>query len=182
MITRRAILFSTAALAVALGASAMPLRAQGDYNDLQMAHVAVIASNIDIRHAHLALALSENADIKAFAETMIRDHSAVNSAVGALARKLNVEAQDNPFSHQLLAGAAKTTERLSRLRGKSFDRAYAANEVAYHHTVNGLVGGTFIPRIANPEVKAAFEGALTVFRGHEQHAEQMVRSVGAKGT
>ena len=42
-------------------------------NDLEMAHIAVTASNIDIAYAHLALAFSENADIRGFAETMIRD-------------------------------------------------------------------------------------------------------------
>jgi adenosylmethionine-8-amino-7-oxononanoate aminotransferase len=74
-----------------------PAVAQADLNDLEMAHVAVVASNIDIRYAHLALALSENQAVREFAETMIRDHSAVNAQVAALAKRLNVTARDNPF-------------------------------------------------------------------------------------
>lgn len=159
-----------------LGALLLPssaLRAQTNLNDLEMAHAAVTASNIDIAYAHLALAFSENPAIRDFAETMIRDHSAVNDQVFALARKLNVQAQDNAFSRQLLADAARTKDELSRLRGAEFDRAYARNELRYHQAVNGIVADKFIPSIKNAEVKQAFQGALVIFRGHERHAEQL---------
>lgn len=153
------------------------LSAQADLNDLEMAHVAVTASNIDIAYAHLALALSDNAEVRAFAETMIRDHTAVNGQVADLARKLNVMAQDNAMSRQLLADAEGVKARLARLRGSAFDRAYAENELAYHQTVNGVVQNAFIPNLENREVREAFQGALTIFRGHERHAERMVATV-----
>lgn len=153
------------------------LSAQSDLNDLEMAHVAVTASNIDIAYAHLALALSDNAEVRAFAETMIRDHTVVNGQVADLARKLNVMAQDNPMSRQLLADAEGVKSRLARLRGAAFDRAYAENELAYHRTVNGVVQDAFIPALENREVREAFQGALTIFRGHERHAERMVATV-----
>jgi putative membrane protein len=165
-------------LATALVLSSAPqLKAQADLNDLEMAHAAVTANNTDIAYAHLALALSENPAIREFAETMIRDHSAVNTQVFALARKLNVQAQDNAFSRKLRQDAARITDELSRLRGTEFDRFYASNELRYHQAVNGLVADAFIPNIENVEVKQAFQGALTIFRGHERHAERMVSQV-----
>jgi putative membrane protein len=127
----------------------------------------VTASNIDVAYAHLALALSENPATRAFAETMIRDHTAVNGQVVALARKLNVQAQDNAMSRQLQADARRIKDEMLRLRGNAFDRYYAENELAYHETVNGVVADAFIPNIENAEVKQAFQAALTVFRGHE---------------
>ena len=159
--------------ALALAAPA-GLSAQADLNDLEMAHVAVTASNIDIAYAHLALAFSENAAIREFAETMIRDHSAVNGQVAALAKKLNVEAQDNALSQQLLRDAARIKDELSRLRGAAFDRYYAQNELQYHKLVNGVVANAFIPNAKNAEVKQAFEAALPIFLGHERHVEKLV--------
>ena len=150
---------------------------QNKLNDLEMAHVAVTASNIDIAYAHIALALSENPAIREFAETMIRDHSAVNGQVVALAKKLNVTAQDNALSQKLVQDSKAIKDQLTRLRGAAFDAYYAKNELAYHRAVNGLVADSFIPNIMNPEVKSAFQGALTIFRGHEQHAEHMVSRV-----
>lgn len=151
--------------------------AQEGLNDLEMAHVAVTANDTDIAYAHLALALSDDPAVRRFAETMIRDHTAVTEGVVELAARLNVQAQDNEFSRQLRANAERIKDRLSRLRGEEFDRVYAENELEYHRTVNGVVEDVFIPNIQNPQVKEAFQEALAVFRGHERHAELMLDQV-----
>jgi len=170
-----------AALALLLALSgALPGAAQENLNDLEMAHVAVVASEIDIAYAHLALALSDNPEVRTFAEVMIRDHTAVNGQVVELARRLGVKAQDNDFSRQLLEDAEGIRDELSQLRGAAFDRRYAANELSYHRAVNGIVAEVFIPAIENPEVEDAFRTALSIFRGHENHAEEMARRVGAE--
>ena len=148
-----------------------------DLNDLEIAHVAYTADVIDIRYAHLALAKSKNPVIHEFAKTMIRDHEAVNTQALALLNKLNAQAQDNFLSKQLHVGADKLVEEMSQLSGEQFDKRYAENELAYHKTVNGLVEGTFIPNLQNPEVKALFEQALQIFKTHEKHAEKMVASL-----
>lgn len=166
--------------ALPLAVAAASLSGQQDLDDLEMAHVAVTASAIDIAYAHLALAFSENPEVRSFAETMIRDHTAVNGQVAALAERLGVTARDNAMSRELLAQSRETKDRMSRLRGVEFDRFYARNELDYHRTVNGVVADAFIPNIQNPEVRRAFEGALAIFRGHEGHAEQMVRATGAR--
>lgn len=165
-------------LALATGLAARPTLAQSDLNDLEMAHVAVTASNIDISYAHLALALSDHPVIRSFAERMIRDHSTVNGQVAALAKRLNVVAQDNAMSRKLLVDAKGVRDDLSSKRGAEFDRAYAENELAYHRTVNSVVEDAFIPNIESADIMQAFRSALTVFRGHERRAEDMVRSVG----
>jgi len=162
---------------LALVLSAPAVAAQQNLNDLEMAHAAVTASNIDIAYGHLALALSENPAIRQFAETMIRDHSAVNAQVAALARRLNIEAKDNAFSRRLLQDAEGKKHELAGLRGIAFDRAYARNELAYHQAVNGVVEDAFLPAVRNPEVQQAFKTALAIFRGHEAHAERLVRQV-----
>jgi len=150
-----------------------------DLNDLEIAHVAYTADLSDIRYAHLALGISTNPAVHEFAQTMIRDHSAVNDKALALVTKLKVAPQDNFLSKQLSEQADQVVKELSQLSGAEFDRRYAENELAYHKSVNGLVESTFIPNIENPEVKALFEEALVIFKGHEKHAEKMVIEVGS---
>jgi putative membrane protein len=152
-------------------------RSPADLNDLEIAHVAYTADAIDIRYAHLALAISDNPQVRAFAETMIRDHTAVNDKALALVKKLNVQPQDNFLSQQLLKQAEALVAEMRQLSGQAFDRRYASNELSYHQAVNQLVGGTFIPNLKNPEVKALFEKALVIFQAHERHAQQMVNAV-----
>lgn len=156
-----------------------PVAAQeaADLNDLEIAHVAYVADNIDIRYAHLALAISTNPAIHEFARTMIRDHSAVNDQALALLDKLGAEAQDNFLSQALLENADKLVDEMAGLRGAAFDMRYAENELAYHIAVNDLVENTFIPNIENVEVKALFEAGLEIFKAHQGHAEMMVEQV-----
>ncbi len=70
--------------------------------------------------------------------------------------------------------AAEKQAELSKLSGAGYDRAYAANEVAYHKTVNGALETLLIPSASNAELKSLLETGLKIFQGHEQHAEQVV--------
>lgn len=147
-------------------------------NDLEIAHAAYVAGNIDIRNAHLALALSDNAEVREFAELMLRDHQAVNEAALALLKKLNAQPQDNAFSQALLVGSDAKINEMAELSGRPFDKAYAANELAYHQTVNQVVGQSFIPNVENGALKDLLGQALATFQAHEEHARQMVAKLG----
>ncbi len=160
-----------------LSGVAIAANSPDELNDLEIAHVAYTADNIDIQYAHLALAISQNPDVREFAKTMIRDHEAVNAQALALLEKLNATAQDNFLSQALLASAEKIIDELTALRGAEFDRRYAQNELAYHKAVNDLVGNTFIPNIDNAEVKSLFEAGLEIFKVHEHHAQMMVNQL-----
>ena len=153
------------------------MKKESELNDLQIAHIAYTAGAIDIRYAHLALALSDNPEVRQFAELMIRDHTAVNNKALALVKKLQITPQDNPTSQQLSEQAKKIRTELSQLRGDAFAKRYAANELGYHQTVNNVVENTFIPNAKNAELKALLTAALQTFKVHEGHAETMNQKV-----
>lgn len=152
-------------------------KSPADLNDLEIAHVAYTADNIDIRYAYLALAKSKNPVVLEFAGTMVRDHTGVNDQALALLKKLNVQPQDNFLSQQLNQQADQLIEEMSALNGAEFDKKYAENELAYHQAVNGLVEEVFIPNIENADVKELFGQALVIFKSHEDHAQKMVNAV-----
>ncbi len=145
--------------------------------DPQIAHIAYTAGVLDIEASKQALAISKNADIRAFAEQMVKDHTAVNDQALALVKKLNVTPEDNATSKALTAQAAAKRAELAKLTGASFDKAYIANEVAYHKTVNGALETTLIPSSSNAELKTLLQTGLKLFQGHQQHAEQTAAKV-----
>ena len=152
----------------------MPVLAENPMNDLQIAHAAYTAGNLDIRYAHLALAISENPSVREFAELMLRDHAAVNTGAVALITKLKVTPQDNPLSQALVKGATEKRAAFIKLSGHEFDCAYSKNELAYHQLVNKTVEGNFIPNATVPELKSLLADALVTFKVHEGHAGHMV--------
>ncbi len=145
--------------------------------DPQIAHIAYTAGDIDIKTAELALKKTSNKEVKAFAEGMVRDHKAVNDQALALVKKLNVTPEDNDTSKSLVKQADETRAKLEKLNGADFDHAYAANEVAYHHTVNSTLETVLIPSSNNKELKDFLSTGLKLFKGHEEHANKVVTQI-----
>jgi putative membrane protein len=141
--------------------------------DPQIAHIAYTAGVIDIAAAKQALAKTGNKDVKSFAEDMVRDHEAVNKQALDLVKKLKVTPQDNDTSKTLSKNAADKLAELSKLNGAAFDKAYIANEVAYHKSVDSVLETTLIPSANNAELKSLLQTGLKIFQGHEQHAEHV---------
>jgi putative membrane protein len=141
--------------------------------DPQIAHIAYTAGAIDIAAAKQALAKSSNKDVKAFAENMVRDHEAVNKQALDLVKKLKVTPEDNDTSKSLSKNAAAKLDELAKLKGADFDKAYVANEVAYHKAVDGALETVLIPSASNAELKSLLQTGLKIFQGHEQHAEHV---------
>jgi putative membrane protein len=73
--------------------------------DPQIAHIAYTAGQLDIDAAKQALAITKNNDVKAFADDMVRDHTAVNKQAIDLVTKLKVKPEDNDTSKALTKAA-----------------------------------------------------------------------------
>jgi putative membrane protein len=164
-------------LAAVFGGTAGAVVAAEGPNDAQIAHIAYTADTLDIDAAHQALEKSSNPEVRAFAETMVRDHTAVNDKALALVKKLGVTPEDNATSKALSADAAATLAKLAKLEGAAYDKAYVENEVAYHKTVNEALESTLIPGADNAELKSLLQSGQALFRSHQQHAEQLARDL-----
>jgi putative membrane protein len=160
----------------ALLAGSVAFAADGP-TDPQIAHIAYTAGSLDIEAGQLALQKSKNASVREFASEMVRDLEAVNEKALALVAKLGVTPEPNETSEGLTKQADETRAKLAKLNGKAFDRAYVANEVAYHNTVNGALKTALIPSAENGELKALLETGLTLFSEHQKHAEHLSASL-----
>jgi len=145
--------------------------------DPQIAHIAYTAGVIDVTAAKQAIAKSKNKAVVAFAQDMVRDHEAVNKQALDLVAKLKVTPEDNDTSKSLVKQAADKQAELAKLNGAAYDKAYVANEVAYHKTVNGALEATLIPSASNAELKSLLQTGLKIFQGHLQHAEHVAAEV-----
>ncbi|WP_454618645.1 DUF4142 domain-containing protein [Bradyrhizobium cenepequi] len=154
-----------------------PALAESKLTDPQIAHIAYTAGTIDIAAAKQALTKASSKDVKAFAEDMVRDHEAVNKQALDLVKKLNVTPEDNDTSKALSKQAADKLAELGKLKGAAFDKAYVANEVAYHKTVDSALETKLIPSASNAELKSLLQTGLKIFQGHEQHAEHVAAAL-----
>ena len=149
-------------------------------NDAQIAHIAYTAGEIDVEAARLALQKSRNPDVRSFAETMFRDHQAVNEQALVLLHRLGVTPEAHATSASLMTQASEDHRRLAGLEGDAFDRAYVENEVEYHRTVNGALSGALIPSARNAELASLLQAGLALFGAHQAHAEQLEQQLAAR--
>ena len=146
-------------------------------SDPQIAHIAYTAGVLDVKAAEQALRISKNKDVLEFAKNMVTDHKAVNDLAVALVTKLGVTPEENGTSKSLSAQADAKLAELAKLSGTDFDKAYVANEVAYHKAVDSALETLLIPSATNAELKSLLQTGLKIFQGHEQHAEHVAANV-----
>lgn len=153
-------------------------RAAPGLTDANIAAIVVAANSIDIKNGELALERSSRSDIRAFAQTMITDHSGVNKAAVDLVTKLKVAPVENATSTGLVASANETRAALAAKGGSDFDRAYIANEVDYHRAVLSAIDDALIPSAQNAELRALLVAVRPAVAAHLQHAESLKHQVG----
>ena len=145
--------------------------------DAQIAMIAVTADSVDIDLAKLAKQKTRNKAVKEFAQTMVRDHTAVNAKATALVKKLGVTPEESDTSRSLRSDGDKKMAELKTMKGAEFDKAYIDNEVNYHEAVLGVLDKTLIPNTRNAELKSLLESARPIFVSHLEHAKKLQASM-----
>lgn len=123
----------------------------------------------EIETGRKALEESENAEVRAFAERMIKDHAAANEKMAEIAAEKGLEISDE----------AKLMDRaramiLQARDGESFDDAYANNQVEAHERSIELFERA--TRSDDAEVAAFAEKTLPKLQEHLEEARKLVQS------
>ncbi len=142
-------------------------------SDANIAAIVVAANNADILYADMALAKSQDADVRSFATMVKADHESVNRSATELVTRLKVTPADNQLSFDLRDDAETKRLRLRDLEGFAFDSAYAVNEVSYHTTVLGAIDAALIPSAQHAELKALLVQVRPAVEAHLGHAKQL---------
>jgi putative membrane protein len=171
-------LFFAAALFASAGALAQSKgEAAGGPSDAQIAGIVVAANQVDVDAGKLAKSRSKDKEVRAFADQMIKDHTAVNQQASALVKKLNVKPEESDTSRSLKKGGEENLAKLKKLSGKAFDKAYVDHEVDYHQAVLDAIDKTLIPSAQNAELKELITKVRPAFVAHLDHAKHIQGSL-----
>ena len=152
----------------------------GAPTDAQIAQIVVTANQVDIDAGNFAKSKAQAADVKAFAQQMVTDHTGVNKAATELVTKLHVTPEDSATAKSLKQGGDENLANLHKLSGAAFDRAYVDHEVAYHQAVLDAMDSTLIPDAQNAELKALLVKVRPAFVAHLDHAKHLQTELAQK--
>lgn len=117
-----------AAIAVLLAAAACSVQA-ADLSHQDKHYLDKTAEGLmaEVEMGHMAQGQAEDPGVKAFGERMVEDHGRDLEELKQIASRKNASLPDSP-SHKQKAEA----DKLSKLKGKSFDREYVQYETKDH--------------------------------------------------
>lgn len=144
-----------------------PALSAQEMTDQQFVSLAATGGLATVELGRLATERAARGSVQQFAQRMVLDHGALNADLARLAYRKGVRVPVAPDdAHQ------QTKERLARLSGHDFDRAYMQEMVADHrkdiaHFEGEAQTGT------DPDLKAFAAGALPVLRQHLEMARNV---------
>lgn len=145
--------------------------------DANIAAIVLAANTVDIKNGNLAIARSKTLSVIDFAKQMVTDHTSVNGKATALAARLKLVPKENQASLSLVANTDSTRNKLRKLSGAAFDRAYVDNEVEFHAAVIDLLDGTLVPSVENKDLKDLLVAVRPAFVAHLEHAKTIQASL-----
>jgi predicted outer membrane protein len=136
--------------------------------DQQILKDMAIANMAEIEGGKLAQSKGQSAEVKAFGQQMIDDHTANLNEVKALAQARGVTLPTEPDAkHKAMAA------KLEKMSGDAFDKAYMKQAgVQDHKTVHAKLMAAS-KKAKDPEVKALVDKTEPVVAQHLKSAEQM---------
>jgi putative membrane protein len=135
---------------------------------------ATESSLAEIELGQLAQQKASSADVKAFGQRMVADHTQANSQLAPIASQKGVNLPTQPSAMHRAAA-----NKLSKLSGADFDRAFMDQMVMDHQKVVAE-----FQRVAkgakDPDVKSFASANLPEMQEHLQMAQQLDARVGGK--
>jgi putative membrane protein len=172
--------------------AAMPL------SDEQIVYIVHVSNQCEIQTAQLALMHAVNQQVRDFANTMITDHTAGETALtmlfaspdagpdadasaldAALTREGGVPSAPSYISNMLQQECMLQQQTLMLKTGSAFDLTYMSGQVSAHSEVLQLIDNVLIPAAASPALKTALMQAATVLSQHLQMAINILNAIAA---
>lgn len=135
--------------------------------------IVLAANNTDLSYARLVPARSSNAEVRAFAQRMLTDHTLLNARVNDIAMRDGIAVEDEGVSLGFRDHSAARRDVLRELDGAKFDSTYIANEVQYHQELLDAISTVLIPSTKAGELRDFVMSLRPAVSAHLAHAEQI---------
>lgn len=127
----------------------------------------------EVAAAKVALSKAQSSEVKAFAQQMVKDHSAALTKVQAAAQQKGVALPTEPdAAHQAMAA------KLEAQSGSAFDKMYMENAGIKDHQMVLSKLQSDATNIKDPDVKALADEHTPVVEQHLKAAQQMSMPAG----
>jgi putative membrane protein len=164
---------STGSMAGMSGMNNMNGMAMG-MSESDIAAIVTAANEGEIQQGQTAASQATNADVRAFAQMMVTDHTnALNMGRDVFSRR-NITPSDNDISRTLRSGSQQTVSALTTYTGSSFDRTYMQSQVDLHQWLLNTLDTNLIPSAHSTDVRNLLQTQRASVAMHLEHARTLL--------
>lgn len=138
-----------------------------DAADVKFVKTGAAAGNAELKIAELGVQKAERADVKAFAEMLVKDHTQANKELNALATEKGVE-----VSAVISPKHAEEFQKLEKATKADFDKEFLSEMVSAHKKCVSNFEET-AKDAKNSELKAWAEKMLPTLKAHLAQAKEL---------
>ena len=168
---------------VALAMTAAPAFAKGKHatsgkqmSDQTFVTKAAAGGLAEVELGKLAQQKGSTEEVKNFGQRMVTDHGKANDELKSIAQKKNITLPTSLDAHD-----QATRDRLAKLSGPAFDRAYMRTMLTDHRKdVNEFKHESTSGK--DPDIKAFASNTLPTLEDHLKQAQDANKAVGTSGT
>jgi putative membrane protein len=147
--------------------------------DSDIGQVITTANQGEIDQANAALAKASSADVRAFAQMMVNDHTAALNATNTLLTDRNITpSTTNSLASQLQSGSSQTIAALDTYSGTSFDRQYIDAQVNLHQWLLSTLDNSLIPSTHDRRFRDLLQNQRSTVAMHLDRARQLQGTLG----
>lgn len=150
-----------------------------EYSDAELTGFINAFNDAEVEVGQLGMSMATDAQVKAFASQIVRDHRALKADVNRTVQQLNVT-PTVPEDDENLAEDHQTGMRdlRAKAKGAEFDEAFLEHEIRMHRKVLDEVKDA-IGRSQSADMRTLLEKARDGIQGHLTRAEELEKKFGA---
>lgn len=138
--------------------------------DGHIANIAMVANEGEAQQGSAAASRAASADVRAFAQMMVSDHTTALNAARDVATRNNIMPEENDTTRALRSGTPQVIANLDTYRGADYDRRYIDYQIALHQWLLNGLDTTLIPQATNAELKSLLQTQRGSVAAHLERA------------
>lgn len=143
-------------------------------NQSQAAQVLLTANGAEIREAKVAVDRASEPDVKAFAEEIVRDHTAARDRLKGIIEKNGIEPEVTPTSDRIKFDSDSAMNHLSQMTESMFDRAFVTRQINVHKSLLSLIDQEIVPVVVDADLRREVGKERAAMQQHLEHAEDIM--------
>lgn len=122
-----------------------------------IAAILTAANEGEVQQGQAASTRATNADVRAFAQMMVTDHTAALNTARDTFNRAGINPSDNNISTTLRTNSQTAVTNLNTYSGPAFDRTYMQTQVDLHSWLLNALDTALIPSAVTPELRTLLQ-------------------------